>query len=377
MSCKNEAKIEETPRTFTIEGTIEGLGSNNLYFRLPNKDYEALGYRMDSLIVTNGTFSLTDSIEGHHFVPFYTSMKELRKGTPEGGWYPAKSGYLNVILYPGASIKVNGKVSDFMDAYPIDSDSINNELGAFHKKIYPFMNESVNYLVKRAYEQDDEIKKVLNKKADSVSEIVKDLKKDFVVNHPSSVPALYYLSDMMMRSQIEDDIAIKAFDNLDNSLVDISFYKDISYRVNAIKNTQEGAVAPTIKTTSTLDGNEFDLTAYKGKYVMIDFWGIWCGPCVSEMPKVKEFSEKYKDRLEILGVNSGDKKQRIIDFVDKNEYNWQQVMDVRDSDVDNFVLRYNVNAFPTKFIIDPEGKIVKKFVGSGEEAFTLLEELLN
>lgn len=374
-SCKNEVSQVETPKTFTLEGTIEGLQNNTLYYRMPNKDYDALGYRTDSVVVTNGTFTLTDSIEGYHFVTFYSRMKELIKGTPRG-YYPAKSGYLATILYPGANIKVSGKASDFMDAYPENSDSINNELGTFHKKIYPLMNESVNYMVKSSYEENEDVRKVLNKKADSVGTIVNEIKKDFVTNHPSSITALYYLSDMMMRSQIDNDTAIEAFNNLDSTLTDMAYYKDISYRVDAINSTKKGAVAPAIKTTSTLDDNEFDLASYRGKYVMIDFWGIWCGPCVSEMPKVKEFSEKYNDRLEILGVNSGDKKQRIIDFVNKNDYQWQQVMDVRDSEVDNFVLRYNVNAFPTKFIIDPEGKIVKKFVGSGEEAFTLLEELL-
>ena len=109
---------------------------------------------------------------------------------------------------------------------------------------------------------------------------------------------------------------------------------------------------------------------------MIDFWGIWCGPCVAEMPKVKEFSEKHSDKLAVLGINSGDKKERILNFVTSKNYNWQQLLDVRGSETDNFVLQYNVNAFPTKFIIDPQGKIVKKFVGSGEEAFELLEELL-
>ncbi|TNJ46960.1 TlpA disulfide reductase family protein [Allotamlana fucoidanivorans] len=377
LMCKNEPKeIEEVePTTYSIEGTISGLGNNYLYYRVPNKDYDGLGYNMDSLAVTDGNFKLTDSIEGYHYVSFYTRMDELIKKTPMG-YYPAKSGYLNTILYPGAEIKVSGKVSDFMEAYPENSDDVNNELGKLHQEIYPLMNESVNYLVKSTYEASEEVKKSLETKADSVSAIVNDLKQKFVLNNPSSVAGLFYLSDMMMRSQIEDETAINAFNNLDSSLADVSFYKDVSYRVNAINSTKAGALSPAIKTTSTLDGNEFDLSSFRGKYVMIDFWGIWCGPCVSEMPKVKEYYEKYNDRLEILGVNSGDKKQRIIDFIERNDYDWQQIMDVRDSELDNFVLRYNVSAFPTKFIIDPEGKIIKKYVGSGEEAFELLDELL-
>lgn len=376
VSCNSDKnKKEEVTNTFTLAGEIKGLGNNHLYYRIPGKDYQSLGYWNDSIIVNNDKFSIKDSIKNLEFRTYYTRIPELTKTTKQGGYYPVKSGLLNVLVYPGADIKINGKVTDFMEAYPIDG-SINDDLGKLHKEIFPIMNEAVNYSVKSTFEEDENVKRELDKNADSLSAIAAEIKKNFVMNNPSSTTALYYLSDMMMRSQINNEDAITTFDKLDKSFSDISFYKDISYRVEAINSTKEGSIAPAIKTTSTLDGTEFDLTSYRGKYVMIDFWGIWCGPCVSEMPRVKEFLEEHNDKLEILGVNSGDKKDRISAFVAKNNYDWQQIMDVRDSDTDNFVLKYNVNAFPTKFIIDPEGKIVKKYVGSGEEAFELLEELL-
>jgi len=157
---------------------------------------------------------------------------------------------------------------------------------------------------------------------------------------------------------------------------DDPFYSDVEKRIQGINATKEGQIVPEVKTTSTLDGVEFDLTYYRGKYVIVDFWGTWCGPCVAEMPKVKEYAIKYKDKLEILGVNSGDSKKRMKEFLEKNNYKWQQVMNVKGESADNFVLKFNVTGFPTKFIIDPEGKIVKKYTGSGEEAFELLDELM-
>ncbi|MCB0451095.1 MAG: TlpA family protein disulfide reductase, partial [Confluentibacter sp.] len=119
------------------------------------------------------------------------------------------------------------------------------------------------------------------------------------------------------------------------------------------------------------------IKSLRGKYVLIDFWGIWCGPCVKEMPEVKAFQDKYKDKLVVLGINSGDSKEKIQKFVDENGYAWQQLMSDKANTPDNFVNRFNVQGFPTKFIIDPRGNIVKRYVGSGEEAFKLLEELLN
>ncbi|MGB3151349.1 MAG: TlpA disulfide reductase family protein, partial [Maribacter sp.] len=84
--------------------------------------------------------------------------------------------------------------------------------------------------------------------------------------------------------------------------------------------------------------------------------------------------EKYKDQLTILGVNSGDSMEKMVTFLDKNGYDWQQVL--AQNGEQDLVLQLNVAGFPTKFILDPEGKIIKRFVGSTEEAFDVLDEIL-
>jgi len=108
--------------------------------------------------------------------------------------------------------------------------------------------------------------------------------------------------------------------------------------------------------------------------VLVDFWGTWCAPCIAEMPTVKEYQEKYKDQLTILGVNSGDSMEKMMAFLDENGYDWQQVL-AQNGELD-LVLKLNVAGFPTKFILDPEGKIISRFVGSTEEAFDVLDKIL-
>lgn len=154
-------------------------------------------------------------------------------------------------------------------------------------------------------------------------------------------------------------------------------YKALELRISGINDTQEGKQVPNIKTNATLDGKEFDIASLKGKYVLLDFWGTWCGPCVQEMPRLKEFQEKHKDKLVILGINSGDTIEKAKKFLDENGYAWQQLFSSKESNDDNFVNRFNVQGFPTKLIIDPEGKIVKRYLGSGDDAFTLMETLFN
>jgi len=378
VACnKKEVKTEkkEQNNTFTISGEIKGLGNNNLYFRMPD-DSQEKKFRYDSILVKNDKFSFTEKIEKPEMLQFWVQMKSIEKTVAGGmGYFPSKSNNLMLFVFPGAAVKVSGEILDFVNAYP-SGDQANDDLARLHKKLYPILNESVNLMVKATFDKEKNTEIESQKQISTLGEKANEIRKDFINKNPSSIASLWYTSDMMMRSQLSNEEALVIFDKFDKELNDNPFYKDIAKRIQGINATKEGQIVPAIITSSTVDGIEFDLTSYRGKYVMIDFWGTWCGPCIAEMPKVSEYAKKYKDKLEILGVNSGDSKKKMTDFLEKHNYKWQQVINVKGESADNFVLKFNVTGFPTKFIIDPEGKIVKKYTGSGEEAFELLEELL-
>jgi len=131
---------------------------------------------------------------------------------------------------------------------------------------------------------------------------------------------------------------------------------------------------PNFISNATMDGETFDLNDLRGKYVLIDFWGTWCAPCIAEMPTVKEYKEKYADKLVVLGVNNGDTMEKLKAFVEPKGYDWQQILD-KDGEQD-LVLKLNVAGFPTKFILSPEGEILNRFVGNTEEAFDVIDALM-
>lgn len=376
LSCKKEE--QKNDKRFSLTGEINGLNSN-LYFRHPDKEYKR-GTPPDSIEVVNGKIHFSDTISELALIRAYTGYKtpnnKLYKKPADGnGYYPVKSMYLMFFAYPGADIKIQGEATDFMNAYP-SGDDYNNSLAAINKIAFPNFNKSVNLMVQSTFENDSAKIDRLKKEADKISEIGRLERQKHIEDNPNSLGALWYLNDMIMRSQIADSLAIVLFKNVPKDLENNQFYKAIETRLTAVAATQEGATVPEINTTATLDGKSFNIESYRGKYVMIDFWGVWCGPCVAEMPKVKEFQKKYKDQLYILGINSGDTKEKMQNFLEEHDYNWQQIRSSKDDTSDNFVNRFNVKGFPTKFVIDPEGKIVKKYLGSGEEAFELLEKLL-
>ena len=223
-------------------------------------------------------------------------------------------------------------------------------------------------------EDTDPRYQVLTDSMNLLNEKVDEIKKAFVASNPKSQAAAWYLSDMMVRSQVSQDEAIKIFKSFDKSLEGYTYYEAVAQRVEGIESTMEGKIIPNFTSNATPNGETFELYSLKGKYVLVDFWGTWCAPCIAEMPTVKEYQEKYKDQLVILGINSGDSMEKMVQFLDKYDYDWQQVL--AQNETEDLVLKLNVAGFPTKFILDPEGKIIKRFVGSTEEAFDVLDEIL-
>ena len=374
----NKTNAQETNNKFTLTGEIKGL-SGNLYYNNPDREYTR-EFRADSIIVVDGKFQLSDSISKLALLRVYPSFRDKNnkvfKISKGGGYFPVKSAYLMFYAFPGAEITVSGEATDFVNAYP-SGDKYNNSLAAVNKITYPNYNKMGNLAVQNTYETDSLKIKENELEAEKIFKTNTEALIAHIKANPKSLAAAWYLNDMLVRSHIENEQAEALFNNLSAELSEYSDYKDVAARIEGTKATKEGFPVPAIKTTATLDGKEFDIKSLRGKYVLIDFWGIWCGPCVAEMPQVKEFQEKHKDKLVVLGINSGDTKDKVQNFINEKGYDWQQILSSKDSNSDNFVNRFNVQGFPTKLIIDRRGNIVKRFVGGGEEAFQLLEELLN
>jgi thiol-disulfide isomerase/thioredoxin len=127
----------------------------------------------------------------------------------------------------------------------------------------------------------------------------------------------------------------------------------------------------------SLNGGMLDLESYKGKVVVLDFWGSWCGPCRYELPIIEALHQRYQkgDRVVFLGINwerTDDREQHLKiarDYVAKNNLTFPSVIDP------NQVVAnaYLVEGFPSAFIVDREGKIRYKNVGVADGIEHILE----
>ena len=146
--------------------------------------------------------------------------------------------------------------------------------------------------------------------------------------------------------------------------------RDKIFEENA-KKIIEGAEAPDF-TLKDIQGNDLALSSLRGKYVVLDFWGSWCGWCIKGIPDMKKYYEKYKGKMEILGIDCRDTEEKWKAAVEKHELPWLHVRNEGNPDVS---LLYAIQGYPTKIVIDPEGKIAKVVIGEDPAFYEYLDEL--
>lgn len=158
---------------------------------------------------------------------------------------------------------------------------------------------------------------------------------------------------------------------IDDKLEQIKSYMAVQEAKKVIK---EGKEAPDFE-LKTLDGTTRRLSDFKRKWIVLDFWGSWCGWCIRGIPSMKKAHEKHKDQMEIIGIACNDIDKKWREAVDKYSLPWTQLID-SDNKQQSVSVRYAVEGYPTKIVIDPQG-IIKAIINGENPAFyPLLDTLL-
>ena len=111
-----------------------------------------------------------------------------------------------------------------------------------------------------------------------------------------------------------------------------------------------------------LDGNDLSLEKYRGNVILLDFWAVWCGPCIAEMPNVKQVYEKYKDaNFQIIGISLDESRNTLVGYLEKEGITWPQFFD-GNGWKNQVAEMYGISAIPQMYLIDGDGVIRKSGV---------------
>lgn len=187
-------------------------------------------------------------------------------------------------------------------------------------------------------------------------------------------PATVYLLNMLSADK-EPEFFSAALSKLMDQYPQLEEAKQLKKEFlaqNAIKNAlKKGSVIPHIAYNDPF-GKAVDINSFKGKYVLIDFWASWCGPCRKAIPEIKELYSKYKESgLEVLSVSVDTDNTAWRKAMSEENMPWPQVLS---PDKNKTMESFMIIGIPTLYLVDREGKIVEKYTGFSTKLKTQLEE---
>lgn len=182
--------------------------------------------------------------------------------------------------------------------------------------------------------------------------------KSLIRSKPNSVVSAFATLSLVNPDEdflFADSMATAFSQNIPES----KFTKALTTKLSTLRTVAVGQAAPDI-TLPNPEGQTVALSSLRGKYVLIDFWASWCGPCRQENPNVVRMYNQYKDKgFEIYGVSLDESKDKWLRAIAADKLSWPHVSDLKGWESSAAKL-YNVQAIPQTLLLDKEGKIIAK-----------------
>lgn len=284
---------------------------------------------------------------------------------PEGWQMP-----IAVVIEPGSIEVTVDSISS------VKGTSINNDMQAYNDKAKALMDDMYS-LYKKSNDSTltKEEKQDLRSQMETIYEQLKDERYKITQANVGNEIGAYIFSSYYNEYSLEHQKEILS--GMDEKYKSTERMQKIESRVIAQEATAVGKTFADIK-GKTPGGKDVALSDYagKGKYVLVDFWADWCGPCRAEMPKVVELYKQYKDKgLEVVGVSFDNEQAAWERGIKQLNITWPQISDLKGWESAG-AITYGINYIPQMMIIDRDGKIIERGIGA-DEATEKLAELLD
>lgn len=332
-----------------VTGIIRGLKEPALVFSYAVGDSS----KIDTVAVKNGAFTWQTRMADPQKVYVFFPIRMIE--------FFAESGNINI----------SGNI-DSLDKLKISGSKTQDEADAYQRSLKD-INDQERPLYQKWGKVSKEEQEALEAKLDELRMQRRARAKQYIAAHPKSGFSVSLVADRAMMGAYNDVQAIYSL--LDPLAQKTATGKQVADRLVILQRSALGE--PMLNfTQSNVDGQPVRFADFKGKYVFVDFWASWCGPCRAENPNVLKAYNQYKDKnFTVIGVSLDENAEKWKKAIKDDNMPWTQLSDLKGwkNEVSTY---YGIMGIPSSLLVDPQGKIIAKDL-RGVALHKKLEEILN